>query len=391
MSRIDDLEYLKKANLYRTRSLRTGSGGRYVSIDGRQLLNFSSNDYLGLSHHPEVILAAHEAAVKFGFGATGSPLISGYTSVHQELEFALAEFLNYPRCLLFSSGYLANLGIAGALLKRHDLFIQDKLNHASLLDSAKLCGAELQRYNHLDLKQAEQKLQKFSHKSTEDTTAKNILWATEGIFSMDGDSPDLFTASLTADIFNALLWVDDAHGIGVLGEKGRGCLEIQHLNSEQIPVLSGTFGKAFGTAGAFVVGDNTLIETIIQKARSYQFNTAMPTPVAAASLEALKLIQSEPWRREKILDLIERLRQQSERYGLSENLCISDSAIQPYILHSETAALETADYLKSRGIFANAIRPPTVPKNQSRLRLTLHSDLEIEDIDLLVQCLIRNY
>lgn len=387
MSRQDELDRLKNEQLFRRRFLRTSQAGRYVSIDGQQLLNFNSNDYLGLANHPEVILAAHEAAVKFGFGATGSPLLSGYTSVHQELEFALSEFLGYPRCLLFSSGYLANLGIAGALLNRHDLFIQDKLNHASLLDAAQLTGARLKRYPHLNPKKGEQQCQKFNEKHPK----REILWATEGIFSMDGDSPDLFATSLSADVFNALLWVDDAHGIGVIGEQGRGVLEQQSLSHEQVPLLSGTFGKAFGSAGAFVVGSDELIETILQKARTYRFNTALPTPVAAANLKALELIQSEPWRREKLLELIDRLRQQCQEYGIAENLGNSDTPIQPFILNSESAALETADYLKSRGIFAAAIRPPTVQKNQSRLRLTLHHELEIEDIDLLVQCLIRNY
>ena len=387
MSRRDELDRLKQQQLFRRRVLRTSQCDRYVSIDGEQLLNFNSNDYLGLSNHPEVVLAAHEAAVKFGFGATGSPLLSGYTSVHQELEFALAEFLGYPRCLLFSSGYLANLGIAGALLNRDDLFIQDKLNHASLMDAAQLSGAKLKRYPHLDLKKGEQQCQQFNENHADHT----ILWATEGVFSMDGDSPDLFAMALSADVFNALLWVDDAHGIGVLGDKGGGVLEHQGLTQDHVPLLSGTFGKAFGSAGAFVVGDDELIETILQKARTYRYNTALPTPVAAANLKALEMIQSEPWRREKLLELIERLRQQCQQYGIAENLGHSDTPIQPFILNSESAALETADYLKSRGIFAAAIRPPTVPKNQSRLRFTLHHALENEDIDLLVQCLIRNY
>lgn len=383
----DELDRLKQQQLFRRRVLRTSQAGRYVSIDGEQLLNFNSNNYLGLANHPEVILAAQEAAVKFGFGATGSPLLSGYTSIHQELEFALAEFLGYPRCLLFSSGYLANLGIAGALLSRHDLFVQDKLNHASLMDAAQLSGAKLKRYPHLDNKKGEQQCQAFNEKYPD----QNILWATEGVFSMDGDSPDLFATALSADLFNARLWVDDAHGIGVLGEQGRGVLEQQSLSHEQISLLSGTFGKAFGTAGAFVVGEDDVIEIILQKARSYRYNTALPTPVAAATLKSLELIQSEPWRREKLLELIDRLRQQCREYGIIDNLSHSETPIQPFILNSESAALETADYLKSRGIFSTAIRPPTVPKNQSRLRLTLHHELEKEDIDLLVQCLIRNY
>ncbi len=377
------LEQLKADNLFRERLTRTSQVGRYVSIEGRQMLNFNSNDYLGLASHPAVILAAHDAASKFGFGSTGSPLMSGYTSMHQELEFAMAEFLGYPRVVLFSSGYLANLGVAQALLKRGDWFVQDRLNHASLIDAAMVTQAELKRYPHLNNDKAEALLK--------DNINRFKLWATEGIFSMDGDSHDLFSASLSAHTYNALLWVDDCHGVGVTGEQGRGVLDTMGLSETEIPILSGTFGKAFGTAGAYVAASDDLVETIIQKARTYKYNTALPVPVVAATLKALEIIRSEPWRREKILELIHQFRKGCEQYGLDEVARFTDSAIQPIMLKTEAAALEKSQYLKDCGIITTAIRPPTVPKNQCRLRLTLHADLETEDIDMLIQCLIGNY
>ena len=377
------LEQLKAQHLFRERLTRTSQVGRYVSIEGRQMLNFNSNDYLGLSTHPEVIAAASDAANKFGFGSTGSPLMSGYTSIHQELEYAMAAFLDYPRVVLFSSGYMANIGVAQALLKRKDLFIQDRLNHASLIDAAGITGAELKRYPHLNIAKAEDILR------TE--IRKHKLMVTEGVFSMDGDVPELYAAALSAHTYNALLWVDDAHGVGVLGDKGRGVMDTQNLSATEISILSGTFGKAFGTAGAYVAGSDTLIETIIQKARTYKFNTALPVPVVAATLKSLEVIQSEPWRREKVLELIYHYQQECKKYGLDEQAKFTESTIQPLLLKTEQAALEKATYLKSCGIICAAIRPPTVPKNQCRLRITLNSELKREDVDALIQCLIGNY
>ncbi|MGJ8662127.1 MAG: aminotransferase class I/II-fold pyridoxal phosphate-dependent enzyme [Marinicella sp.] len=377
------LEKLKADNLLRERMTRTSKVGRYVSIEGRQMLNFNSNDYLGLANHPAVILAAHDAASKFGFGATGSPLMSGYTSIHQELEFAMADFLGYPRVVLFSAGYLANLGVAQALLKRKDWFIQDRLNHASLIDAAQITGAELKRYPHLNNQKAEDLLKEDVHRFK--------LWATEGVFSMDGDSHDLFSAALSAHTYNATLWVDDCHGVGVLGEQGRGVLDTMTLSDTEIPILSGTFGKAFGTSGAYVAASDALIETIIQKARTYKYNTALPVPVVAATLKALEIIRTEPWRREKILELIHHFEKGCEQYDLADQAKFTASPIQPIMLKSAEAALKKSAYLKSCGIITTAIRPPTVPKNQCRLRITLNSELEREDIDLLIQCLIGNY
>ena len=377
------LQNLKDNNLFRERVVRTSKVGRYVSINGKQLLNFNCNDYLDLSAHPALIIAATNASQKLGQGSTGSPLMSGYTSLHQELEFAMASFLGYDKAVLFSTGYMANLGIAQALLNKDDVLIEDKLNHASLIDGTLLARAQLKRYPHLNYDKAEEALQ-----LKED---KNALLATDGIFSMDGDSPDLRALSVMAQTYSSLLWVDDAHGIGVAGDSGRGTTEQQGLNKNNVPLLSGTFGKAFGSSGAYAVGSNEVIETLIQKARTYKFNTSMPVSTVAANLKALEIIQTESWRREKVLDLIHYYKEQVILYDLEPFALESDSAIQPFVLGSEEATLEKAAYLLDRGIFVSAIRPPTVAKNQCRLRFTLTAALEKEDIDLLIQCLIGNY
>ncbi|WP_154224261.1 aminotransferase class I/II-fold pyridoxal phosphate-dependent enzyme [Marinicella rhabdoformis] len=383
MNYSDQLQNLREQQLYRERVVRTSKVGRYVSINGKQLLNFNCNDYLDLSAHPALIIAATNASQKLGFGSTGSPLMSGYTSLHQELEFAMASFLGYDKAVLFSTGYMANLGIAQALLNKDDVLVEDKLNHASLIDGALIARAQLKRYSHLNYDKAEEALALKGN--------KNALLASDGIFSMDGDSPDLRALSVMAQTHDALLWVDDAHGVGMFGDSGRGTVEAQGLNKNNVPLLSGTFGKAFGSSGAYAVGSNEVIDTIIQKARTYKFNTSMPVATIAANLKALEIIQSESWRREKVLDLIHYYKEQVVLYDLEHCAQESDTAIQPFVLGSEEATLEKAAYLLDRGIFVSAIRPPTVAKNQCRLRFTLTAALEKEDIDLLVQCLIGNY
>lgn len=381
---MNKLEQIKQKKQFRIRPVRTSKIGRYVSINGKQLLNFNSNDYLALSQHPKLILAAGNAAQKFGYGSGGSPFLSGYSSVHQELEYAMADFLGYQSCVLFSSGYLLNLGIPQALLNKDDCILEDKLNHASLIDAAKLSAARLKRYPHMDLTKAQHILAKQSPKQS--------LWVSDGIFSMDGDVADLQQMSEIAQKHQTWLWIDDAHGIGSLGEKGQGCIEHQLLESKQVDLLSGTFGKAFGTTGAFICGNRDLIELIIQQARTYKFNTALPVPDVAASLAALEIIKSEPWRREKILELADYFHQQARLYDLSEQLNNSATFfIQPFMLGDEQTALNQSQQLTNCGIFTSAIRPPTVPENQCRLRITITAHLEKEDIDLLIQCLIGNY
>ena len=375
------LQQLKDDNLFRERVVRTSKIGRYVSVHGKQLLNFNSNDYLGLSVHPDLITAATQAAQRFGYGATGSPLISGYTSVHQELEYALAQHMGFERALLFSSGFLANLGVAQSMLGRHDTIIQDRLNHASLIDAARLTGAQLKRYPHNDIDKADQLLEEYA--------TENTLLCSDGIFSMDGDAADLLNLSVLALKHDVNLWIDDAHGIGVYGEHGKGLMESCDLQPENMDILSGTLGKAFGVAGAFVLGSNERIEWILQKARTYKYNTSMPVADAAAALKALELIQTEPWRREKLWELIYYYKQQTKKYGLPDSA--SESAIQPFIIGDSKDTLEMAKSLMEKGIYVTPIRPPTVAKDSGRLRIALSSLLEKEDIDILIQCLLGNY
>lgn len=375
------LKRLQNNNLMRSRSVRTSKIGRYVSVNGKQLLNFNSNDYLGLSAHPEIITAATQAIQKFGYGSTGSPMISGYTSIHQELEYALAQYMGFKRAVVFSSGFLANLGIAKALTSRNDIVIQDKLNHASLIDAVQFSGAELKRYAHNDLGKANQLLKKNSD--------KNTILCSDGIFSMDGDMADLLNLSVLALKYDSQLWIDDAHGIGVYGENGKGLMEVHHMSPQNIDILSGTLGKAFASAGAFVLGEHDQIEWIIQKARTYIYNTALSIADTAAALKSLELSVSESWRREKLWELIHYYKQQLAAFDLPDYG--SETAIQPFIVGSDKSAIELANSLQNKGIYVTAIRPPTVPKNSSRLRITLSSLVEKEDIDILIQCLLGNY
>ncbi len=373
----DELAALKSASLL-----------RHIPDVDSSLKNFSSNDYLGLSQHPEIKQAYHEAIEKYGAGSTASRLICGTMEPHTNLEETIATAKGTEAALTFSTGYATSVGTITSLLGKGDIVILDKLCHASLIDGARMSGATLRVFPHNHLEKLESLLQSSTTKADANS---RILVITESIFSMDGDSHDLFSAALSAHTYNALLWVDDCHGVGVMGDKGRGVLDTMTLSEAEVPILSGTFGKAFGTSGAYVAGSNDLIETLIQKARTYKYNTALPVPVVAATLKSLEIIQSEPWRREKILELIHIYKQGCKKYGLAEQAKFTDSPIQPILLKTEAAALEKSAYLKQCGIITTAIRPPTVPKNQCRLRITLNTELEREDIDVLIQCLIGNY
>ncbi|MCF6299684.1 MAG: 8-amino-7-oxononanoate synthase [Proteobacteria bacterium] len=377
------LTELKKQNLFSQRVIRTSKTGRYVSIQGEELLNFGCNDYLGLSSHPAVLLAASKAAQMFGYGATGSPMSSGYTSIHQELEYAIAEFMGYEKALLFSSEYLANFGVAQGLLSKNDVIIQDERNHPSLLDAAKISEAKLKTYSGGNHKKIRKLLQ--------DNAENHPLLCSNGLFGVDGKKADLASLSSLAEKHTALLWVNDSHGVAVHGERGKGIIEEQQLGAEKVPILTASFGKAFGTVGGFVVSSNTIIENIIQLVRSYQFSTALPVADVAATLHALQIVKTEPWRREKIFDLAEHYRKQIKKYKLETFSQARDSAIQTYQLKTELKALELQKYLSERGIYVVLMRPPAVEKNTCYLRFSLTCMHEKEDIDLLIQCLIGNY
>lgn len=364
-------------NLYRQRRLLESAQAPQVCVDGKYYAAFCSNDYLGLATHPEVVAALQNAAQKFGVGSGASHLVNGHSSEHHALEEELADFCGRERALLFSTGYMANMGAITALVGQGDAVFEDRLNHASLLDAGLLSGARFQRFLHNDLGNLASRLQK--------TEAARKLIVVDGVFSMDGDCAPLPQLAELAEQHNAWLMVDDAHGFGCLGQTGGGCAEYFGLTQTQLPILMGTLGKAFGTFGAFVAGSDTLIETLIQFARSYIYTTALPPAVAAATRTSLRLLQTEHWRRTQLQTLITRFRVGAKSMGLE--LLDSFSPIQAVIIGDELRALEISGQLAVRGFLVIAIRPPTVAVGSSRLRVTLSAEHTAEQVDALLDAL----
>ncbi|MGA9855018.1 MAG: 8-amino-7-oxononanoate synthase [Gammaproteobacteria bacterium] len=371
-----DLEALKARSLYRLRRLVDGPQGAEIHIDGRQYLNFSSNDYLGLAGHPDLRRAVRGALDDYGTGSGASHLITGHTHAHAALEAELAEFTQRPRALLFSTGYMANLGVAGALLGRGDRVLADRLNHASLLDAGLLCGARFSRYPHAQTGGAQwQRVH---------PTGRTLVM-TDGVFSMDGDIAPLPELVRACDAAHAFLMVDDAHGFGVLGKHGGGSLEHFSLGLHEVPIVMGTLGKALGVFGAFVAGSETLVETLIQHARTYIYTTAIPACVAEASRAALRLVQTESWRREHLSSLIQRFRAGASQLDLP--ILDSVTAIQPLLLGKTELTMKVSEQLADRGLLVVAIRPPTVPNGSARLRITLSAAHSEDQIDRLLEAL----
>ena len=371
------LDQRRSEHLYRTR-LNVASGcSSTLKIDGQSLVNFCSNDYLCLAGHPEISHALKKAADQYGTGSGASHLISGHSEVHQALEQQLADFTGRPRALLYSTGYMANMGAINALVGRHDLVLQDQLNHASLLDGGHLSRATSQRYKHADLGNLQQRL--------EQSNAARKLIVTDGVFSMDGDLAPLKEISTLAEKNNAWLMVDDAHGFGVLGNQGGGLVEALNLSPEQVPVLVGTLGKSFGTFGAFVAGSEALIETLIQFSRSYIYTTAMPPAIAAATLASLKILREETWRREKLIKLVAQFRQGAEQIGVP--LMDSSTPIQPVLINDDQKVMQVSLALREQGFLVGAIRPPTVPVGSGRLRITFTADHSEEQVERLLSAL----
>ncbi len=372
-----NLQQKHKENLYRVRSIRQKTQGATIQINDRQYLNFCSNDYLGLANHPEIISAAKSAFDEYGVGSGASALVTGHTKIHQQLEEELAVFTDRSKALLFPGGFAANVGIISALADKDDTLIMDKLCHASLIDGARLSDAKLQRYRHLDAESLEQRVEKADQDS----------WViTESLFSMDGDSAPLEEISAICQKSSANCYVDDAHGFGIYGENGAGSVKAANLSEQEVPVLVATFGKAFGVSGAFVAGSEALIETLIQSARSYIYTTAMPPALAAAVLKSLDLVKTENWRREKLFDLVQQFREKAAERGipLSEN---AHGPIQPVVIGDSNKAMKISKQLADKGIKISAIRPPTVPKDTARLRITFSAAHEEEHIDSLVLAL----
>jgi 8-amino-7-oxononanoate synthase len=371
------LNLRREEHLYRTR-LNVASGcSSTLSVEGRSLINFCSNDYLGLASHPDISLALKQAADLYGTGSGASHLVSGHSVVHQKLEEQLAQYTGRPRALLFSTGYMANMGVINALVGRRDLVLQDQLNHASLLDGGRLSQADFKRYKHVDMASLEQRL--------EQSSAERKLVVSDGVFSMDGNLAPLSEISTLAEKHSAWLMVDDAHGVGVLGPQGGGLVEQLGMNLKQVPVLVGTLGKSFGTFGAFVAGSEALIETLIQFSRSYIYTTALPPAVAAATLASLKIVRQESWRRDKLVQLVTRFRRGAEQIGLQ--LGASNTPIQPVLINNDAKVMQVGQSLRDAGFLVGAIRPPTVPVGTGRLRITFSADHSEEQVDQLVAAL----
>ena len=360
----------------RTREI-TAREGIAIEVDGQVLRNFCGNDYLGLSQHPEVIAAMQECAAWRGVGAGASHLVCGHYREHRELEEAIAQWQGYPRALLLGSGYLANLAVVQALLREGDLCVQDKLNHASLIDGARLAGADFKRYPHALPDGALRQL----HSRPEAAA----LLATDGVFSMDGDIAPLKLLAVLARSENATLYVDDAHGAGVIGPDGCGSVAHAGLSAREVPLQLITLGKALGGAGAVLVGQEGLIEAIAETARPYIYTTAIPPALAAAAAAALNTARRESWRRFKLAALVARFRRGAQQVGV--DLMESTTPIQPILMGTNTAALAASRQLEKAGFFVGAIRPPTVPDGRARLRVTLSALHTEADVDALLEAL----
>lgn len=383
----EQLRARERAGLMRRRVVRDGAQQPEQEVAGRGLLSFCSNDYLGLANHPQVRAAFKAAVDRYGLGSGGSHLVTGHCRAHQALEEELADFMGRNRALVFSTGYMANTGIINALMDTGGLVLQDSLNHASLLDGGWLSKADSRRYPHCDMPALEAMLKA--------SKANRHLIVSDGVFSMDGDLAPLPELVRIAGKHGAWLMIDDAHGIGCLGASGRGIVEAfvdkdenrLAVTQADLPVLIGTLGKAFGSSGAFVVGDHALIEYLIQCARPYIYSTAMPPAVAEATRTSLRILRDEPWRRARLQELVARFRRRAADLGLP--LLESTSPIQALILGDVEKALRASSILAKEGIHVSAIRPPTVPVGTSRLRITFSAAHTDAHLDRLINALER--
>lgn len=399
-----NLQRRREQGLWRERISLDGPQGSRVLVDGKSLINFCSNDYLSLANDPQVLAAGQQALADWGAGSGASHLICGHSRLHDRLESRLAELFQAERAIVFSTGYMANLAIPQTLLDRHDLLLEDKLNHASLLDAGVMGRAEMRRYPHLDLGKLEEMLAQ--------STATKKMVMTDGVFSMDGDLAPLPELWSICQRNQAMLVVDDAHGFGVLGESGKGVMEVSELRPGKDLLLVGTLGKACGTFGAFVVGDQGVIETLIQQARPYIYTTALPPVVIAMTLAALDQIEQQPHRRQRLNENVHTFRELALERGI--HLSPSLTPIQPVFPSANSLrrlqrsaeslppgktsvdsvpdlsipwALATSRRLADRGVWVSAIRPPTVPTGTARLRVTLNASHTEQEISQLVQAI----
>lgn len=371
-----EIEERKQAGLYRTRRLVSGPQRPELTADGNRLLSFCSNDYLGLANHPANIEALQNALPETGLGGAASHLICGHHEAHHELEQRLAAFTHRSAALFFSTGYMANMGVISALACRGDTIFSDSLNHASIIDGCILSRARIQRYPHGDVNALESMLRE---------TPGHKLVVTDGVFSMDGDVAPLRELARLCRENDALLVVDDAHGIGVLGPEGRGSVLDAGLTEQDVPVLIGTLGKAVGTSGAFVAGSELLMDYLVQKARTYIYTTAMPPAVARATINSLDLIEQGDHLRSHLDELIARFRAGASELGFE--LMASHTPIQPLMVGDNESALGLSRALEARGFLVTAIRPPTVPAGEARLRVTLSAAHTMADVEKLLVAL----
>ena len=348
-----------------------------MRIDGEKRLTFCSNDYLGLAGDPRLAEAMHRGIDDYGVGAGAAHLINGHFTPHQRLEEELADWLGVDAARLFSTGYMANLGVVGALVGRGDTVLADRLNHASLVDAAQLSGARLSRYRHNDMADLERRLE---------TARGERLILTDGVFSMDGDIAPLAELVALAERFDAWLVIDEAHAFGVLGRQGRGSFEAAGIEPGKRVLRVGTLGKAFGTAGAFVAGAAEPLEVLLQRARTYLFTTAQPPAVAEASRAALAIVREEDWRRQRLRGLIEAFRDGVATLPDLEPMP-SSTPIQPLVVGDSDRALALAEQLARHGLMVPAIRPPTVPRGSARLRVTFSAVHEDRDLASLLEAL----
>jgi len=375
----EHLQQRETQGLYRRRRIIASAQGRELKVDGQILLNFCSNDYLGLASDDRIRKALQNGAEQWGVGSGASHLICGHTTAHHELEEALAEFTGRPRSLLFSSGYAANMGAINGLIGKGDHVFEDRLNHASLLDGGLISGARFKRYRHRDTTDLGTKLNDCA-----DSTGRKLV-VSDGTFSMDGTACDLPALVSAAKPHAAWLLIDEAHSLGVTGKQGRGLVDPEKYGTDDVQIVAGTLGKAFGTQGGFIAGSDALIETLIQQARTYIYSTALPAAVAVATLASLRIAMDEEWRRERLRELIKKFRAGAAQIGLE--LTDSQTPIQPVLLGDEKSALAMSAALEARGLLISAIRPPTVPNGTSRLRITFTATHSDDDLDRLLAAL----
>ncbi len=373
------LELRKQQNLFRKRITLTSRQGPTIKINGHHLINFCSNDYLGLANHADVIFAFKTSVDEFGVGSGASSLVCGRSNLHHQLEEKLADKTGREAALVFAGGYMANLAVATTFAGREDGIFLDRLAHASLVDAARLSGGKLHRYQHADYESLDHALNNSS------TNVKLVL--TDAVFSMDGDIAPIKELITVCKQNDAILAVDDAHGFGVLGKNGGGLLEEKEITAEDVPILVATFGKALGTSGAFIAADRIIIETLIQFARTYIYTTALAPAIAGATLASLEVLEKESWRIETLNALIKHFCSGARALGL--NILSSETAIQPLMIGNSETAVRISNKLFDEGFLISAIRPPTVPEGSARLRITLTAAHTEEQIDRLLEKLSK--